>query len=1814
MGKRRFSGLEVTLIVLFALVLIVAVAFVILFAVGEPALVKEESGSGSGTEIVPICPEISLAERVDCFPEAGASQIKCLERGCCWSPLDDTNVPWCYFSKNHGYTVTEHKTDSTHIEGKLQRMDAPSLFGADIKELTFHVEKQTENRLRFKITDAKKDRFEVPHEHVKPPSSPPTEPLQYEVELIQKPFGLKVLRSSSKKVLFDTTIGPLVFADQYLQLSAKLPSHNIYGLGEHVHQNFLHDTNWKTWPIFTRDSFPNGGTHNLYGHYPYFTCLEDESGKSFGVFLMNSNAMEVTLQPAPAVTFRTIGGVLDFYILVGDTPEAVVDEFTKLIGRPFLPPYWSLGFQLSRWDYGSLDELKKTVERNRAIGLPYDVQFTDIDYMEDKKIFTYDMDKFKELPQFADYMHQKGQKYIIILDPAVSTSKRLNGEYETLKRGNDAKVWVNEADGETPLLGEVWPGETLFPDYTNPACVDWWVDEIDRFYKEVKHDALWIDMNEISSFVKGSIEGCKDNNLNYPPFTPRILDDLMYSKTLCMDAKQTWGNHYDVHSLYGYSMVLATEMATRKVFGKNRSMVFTRSSFPGVGKYAGHWLGDNAANWNDIKWAIPGMLEFNLFGIPYIGADICGFFDDSPEELCRRWMQVGAFYPFSRNHNAQNYEPQDPAWYGDDSLLVNTSKHYLNIRYSLLPYLYTLFYNAHVNGATVVRPVMHEFFSDNATWKVDRQFMWGAHLLITPVLDPGVTTVSAYIPDAIWYDFETEEKIPHRKEQIDMNLPADKLGLHLRGGAILPVQRPDVTTTYSRRHPMGLIVALDDNSQASGELFWDDGESRDSVSGSHIRYQFSVVDDVLSMHVAHNGYTDPNNLKFENITVMGIIESPTAVFVIEGDVSTPLTESQIHYDQNKQVMHLRNLQLDVGKEYKVTWVSGAERFNCYPEENSSMEKCKARGCIWKTSAIPNAPSCYYPAAYGYKASKVNDTSSGWTIDLERNTDYPPQRPQSPDINKLRVEITYLSGHSLRWKIFDPDKKRYEVPVHLTLPPTPETDEGKRLYRVQINQEPSFGIQVIRKDTGETIWDSSLPGFTFSDFFIEISTRLPSNYIYGLGETEHGSYKHDLNFHTYGLFAKDQPPGKKLNSYGVHPFYMSLEKSKNAHGVLLLNSNAMDVTLQPTPALTYRTIGGILDFYMVLGLTPELVVQQYTEIIGRPVLPAYWTLGFQLCRYGYANDREIESLYNEMKAAQIPYDVQYADIDYMERQMDFTLDKDDFQGLPALVDKMRAEGMRFIFILDPAIAANETEDYPAFTRGVQQDVFIKWPPALSSEIVWGKVWPDRPDVIVDDSLDWDTQVELYRAYVAFPDFFRNRTATWWHNEIKEFYDKIMKFDGIWIDMNEPASFVHGTVGEKCLGEDILENPPYMPPLESKERGLNHKTICMNSEQILADGTPVKHYDVHNLYGWSHTKPTYDAVLDVTGKRGIVVTRSTYPTSGQWAGHWLGDNYSGWDQLLKSIVGMMEFSIFGMSYTGADICGFFNPAEYEMCLRWMQLGAFYPYSRNHNSIKNPRQDPVAWDDAFKTASRNVLNIRYTLLPYLYTLMYEAHVHGNTVIRPVLHEFNTDENTWAIDRQFLWGPALLITPVLDQGATMVKGYVPNARWYDYYTGQAVGVRGQFLNMDAPLDKINLHVRGGYILPCQKPESNTKHSRKNPLGLLVALDDNGSAKGSLFWDDGEGIDTVKKGQILLMSFAVSEKSLSGKIDKNGLIAADRLTLGDVKVWGPGTAAITKVTLKVNGNPDVDLKFNIPETEVLEITVSTENILLEKEFTITWT
>eukprot|EP00073_Rattus_norvegicus_P035843 XP_008761089.1 PREDICTED: LOW QUALITY PROTEIN: maltase-glucoamylase, intestinal-like isoform X1 [Rattus norvegicus] len=1768
MARRRFkkfSTLELVLIVLLLILFIVAVVLIVLLANStEPNAVDAETTGTPDTTLTrttlnfPECPVLSEAERINCIPDQSSNKDTCDQRGCCWDPQGSISVP-CYFSRNHGYKMESDLANTTAgFTAALKNLASAPVFGNGIENILLTAEYQTSNRFHFKLTDQTKERYEVPHEHVKPFSGNAASSLNYNVEVFKEPFSIKVTRKSNNRVLFDSSIGPLLFSDQFLQLSTHLPSANVYGLGEHVHQQYRHDMNWKTWPMFARDTTPNEDGNNLYGVQTFFLCLEDNSGLSFGVFLMNSNAMEVTLQPTPAITYRITGGILDFYVFLGNTPEQVVQEYLELIGRPTLPSYWTLGFQLSRYDYGSLDKMKIVVERNRAAQLPYDVQHADIDYMDQRKDFTYDPVNFKGFPEFVKELHNNGQKLVIILDPAISNNSLSSNPYGPYDRGSAMKVWVNSSDGNA-LIGKVWPGTTVFPDYTSPNCAVWWKKEIELFHNEVEFDGIWIDMNEVSNFVDGSVSGCSQNNLNYPPFTPKVLDGNLFSKTLCMDAVQHWGKQYDVHNLYGYSMAIATEEAVKTVFPDKRSFILTRSTFAGSGKFAAHWLGDNTATWKDLQWSIPGMLEFNLFGIPMVGADICGFAMNTYEELCRRWMQLGAFYPFSRNHNGQGYKDQDPASFGEDSLLLNSSRHYLNIRYTLLPYLYTLFYRAHSRGDTVARPLLHEFYEDSNTWDIDRQFLWGPGLLITPVLDQGAEKVKAYVPDATWYDYETGEQLAWRKQSVEMELPEDKIGLHLRGGYIFPTQQPATTTEASRKNPLGLIIALDKNKEAKGELFWDDGQTKDTVAKNlYLFTEFSAT----------------------------------------------------------QVATITNIHLMLGEAYTVEWdifTRDEEKIDCYPDEHGVSEaNCIARGCIWEVSNTPGVPHCYF-ANELYSVSNIQYNSHGATADIFlKASTYSNAFPSTP-VNQLQLKVAYHKDQMLQFKIYDPNRSRYEVPVPLNIPSAPSSTPEGRLYDVFIKENP-FGIQIRRKSTGTVMWTSQLLGFTFNDMFIRISTACSHIHLWLLGKLSTTTFKIDMNWQTWGhVFPVDEPPGYKKNSYGVHPYYMGLEEDGNAHGVLLMNSNAMDVTFQPMPALTYRTVGGILDFYVFLGPTPEIVTEQYTELIGRPVMVPYWSLGFQLCRYGYENDTEIANLYDEMVAKRIPYDVQYSDIDYMERQLDFKLNP-KFSGFPDLINRMKDNGMRVILILDPAISGNETEPYPAFTRGVENDVFISYP--NNGGIVWGKVWPDYPNITVDPSLDWDSQVQQYRAYVAFPDFFRDSTALWWKNEIKELHSnsqdpaKSLKFDGLWIDMNEPSSFVNGAVPSGCT-DTTLNRPPYMPHLEARDRGLSSKTLCMESEHILPDGSRVRHYDVHSLYGWSQTRPTYEAMQEVTGERGIVITRSTFPSSGRWGGHWLGDNTAAWDQLGKSIIGMMDFSLFGISYTGSDICGFFQDAEYEMCVRWMQLGAFYPFSRNHNTIGTKRQDPVSWNETFEDISRSVLETRYTLLPYLYTLMYKAHKEGSTVVRPLLHEFLADRETWNVDKQFLLGPAFLVSPVLELNARNVTAYFPKAQWYDYYTGADINSTGEWRTLPAPLEHINLHVRGGYILPWQQPALNTNLSRKKPLGLLIALNENKEARGELFWDDGQSKDTVAKNIYLFSEFSVTQNRLDVTISSPNYKDPNNLEFQEIKIFG--TQEIRNVKVKQNGvllqmSPQVNYNSNLKVATITNI-----HLVLGEAYTVEW-
>lgn len=320
------------------------------------------------------------------------------------------------------------------------------------------------------------------------------------------------------------------------------------------------------------------------------------------------------------------------------------------------------------------------------------------------------------------------------------------------------------------------------------------------------------------------------------------------------------------------------------------------------------------------------------------------------------------------------------------------------------------------------------------------------------------------------------------------------------------------------------------------------------------------------------------------------------------------------------------------------------------------------------------------------------------------------------------------------------------------------------------------------------------------------------------------------------------------------------------------------------------------------------------------------------------------------------------------------------------------------------------------------------------------------------------------------------------------------------------------------------------------------------------------------------------------RTFQLARSTFPGSGQWAAHWLGDNFSTWDNFAASLIGIMGFNLFGIPQSGVDICGFYGRPSEELCTRWLQAGAFYPYSRNHNvrSVSSQDQDPGIWSEESTNSTRDALMIRYTILPYMYNLFYIHRVRGGTVMRGVWHEFPTDSTALRIDKQFLIGPAFMVSPVVSEGATSVNVYFPNGRWYAYRTGEEVPSAG-YINLDAPFDFINLHVRGGYILPTQEPALNTMLSRQNPFGLIVALDDTFSARGQMYYDDGITYEAQAMGMYFLSTITYSEGTLTQTITQNGYADIGRLNLDTIRVFGINR---TVDTILVNGEPHSDFEI----------------------------
>ncbi|KAK3102556.1 hypothetical protein FSP39_012163 [Pinctada imbricata] len=866
-----------------------------------------------------LCAVPSDDLRFNCLQGDNASKETCLERGCCWNPIGNygsgasAGPPSCYYPTNYvGYTVSEVKNSSMGISAELI-LSTKSYYPDESVFLFADVLYETDSRVRLRIGDSNRSRYEVPLNV--PNVKTPALNRKYDVRIsgFGQRFSLTVSAkspsSNNTRVLINSTgAAPLIFSDQFIQFSTFLPSQYLYGLGQY-RGPLLHNINWTRRTIWNRDQFvPVGNVGaNLYGSHPFYLVME-EDGNAHGVFLLNSNAMDIDLQPTPALAWRTIGGIIDMYVFIGPTPADVIRQYTDVIGHPFMPPYWSLGYHQSRWGYKTANRTLEVVDRVRAAGIPQDVQWNDLEYSDGQKDFTTGYNVFGDQPALVAEIHKRQMRYIMITDCGISSNQPA-GKYPPYDIGFEMDIFIKNYTGDL-LVGKCWPGETVWPDFTNPKTTDYWSQMIQNYHSKVPFDGIWIDMNEMSNFVDGSVHGCTDNKYDHPLYMPHVTNGSLYRKSICPSARQYLGLNYNVHSLYGYTETKATYTALQKTLTGKRPFIISRSTFAGSGHYGGNWNGDNHATYVDMHSSIIDILNANMFGIPMMGACVCGFLEDTTEQLCQRWTQLGSFYPFYWNHNERWYIPQDPAAFSEE--MAKSSRKVHLIRYSFLPYFYTLFYDSHVNGDIVVRPLFFEYPNDKNTFSIDKQFMWGPCLLVTPVLEEDQQQVSGYVPKDVWYDFYTGQKINGNGTYQTLDAPLDKINLHIRAGCIIPMQNPALNTVKSRKNRFRLLVALNSALEASGNLMWDDGESIDSIEKGVInRLDFVVQKRTLVVSMTESGY------KTERMT-LGSVD----IFGMDGKPSTVLMNGhrvKFSYDSTNKVLQITGIAENLFRDLVVNW-------------------------------------------------------------------------------------------------------------------------------------------------------------------------------------------------------------------------------------------------------------------------------------------------------------------------------------------------------------------------------------------------------------------------------------------------------------------------------------------------------------------------------------------------------------------------------------------------------------------------------------------------------------------------------------------------------------------------------------------------------------------------------------------------------------------------------------------------------------------------------------------------------------------------------
>ena len=499
---------------------------------------------------------------------------------------------------------------------------------------------------------------------------------------------------------------------------------------------------------------PNGDP--LYQAVPWL--LLKRGGATWGVLTDNSHQQTYDLAASATDTWSVTaaGGVLDQYLVPGPTPDQVLDRYTQLTGRPFLPPRWALGYHQSRWGYKDAATFTTLAQKFRDLQLPCDSLWFDIQKMDGFRAFTWDLQNFPDPQALLTTLHDQHFHAVAIVDPGL----KADPQWPPYAAGVNAQMFL-PAGQPTPYLGTVWPGLAAFPDFTNPAVRAWWATALVPLETALGIDALWIDMNEPSDFnATGSV--------------PDALAVNGDGQATTMAA---------AHNVFALREAEATFGGLQAAYPDRRPFVLTRAGYAGIQRYAAAWTGDAPSSEATLAGTLPMLLGLGLSGEPLVGSDVGGYSGSSDPALFARWFALGSISPFFRGHAEKSAPNQEPWQFGQE--VQDIAREMLNARYRLLPYLEGLAWQAHEHGTPILRPLWFEFPEATSLDKLSDEAMLGPFLLIAPHVSPTNPTRTVVFPAGLWVQAQSGAVV-QGPTTLDVTGPLADLPMWLRQGAIVP--------------------------------------------------------------------------------------------------------------------------------------------------------------------------------------------------------------------------------------------------------------------------------------------------------------------------------------------------------------------------------------------------------------------------------------------------------------------------------------------------------------------------------------------------------------------------------------------------------------------------------------------------------------------------------------------------------------------------------------------------------------------------------------------------------------------------------------------------------------------------------------------------------------------------------------------------------------------------------------------------------------------------------------------------------------------